>query len=84
MPTKVRPSLVIPPLVLALIGISLGVFPFLIQDLISDATLAMTPDTQVAAFSLALDSGPGLESRCRDAGHRRADLRLLGSVAPVV
>jgi multicomponent Na+:H+ antiporter subunit A len=56
------PSLVGPPLALALIGMALGVFPFLIQGLISDASLAMTPDTQVAALSLALDLGPALSS----------------------
>ena len=56
------PSLVGPPLSLALIGVALGVFPFLIQGLISDASLAMTPDTQVAALSLALDLGPALGS----------------------
>ncbi len=56
------PSLVGPPLALALIGIGLGVFPFLIQGLISEASLAMTPDTQVAALSLALDLGPALSS----------------------
>jgi multicomponent Na+:H+ antiporter subunit A len=56
------PSLVGPPLALALIGMALGVFPFLIQGLISDASLAMTPDTQVAALSLALDLGPALGS----------------------
>jgi multicomponent Na+:H+ antiporter subunit A len=55
-------SLVGPPLALALIGIGLGVFPFLIQGLISDASLAMTPDTQVAALNLALDLGPALSS----------------------
>jgi multicomponent Na+:H+ antiporter subunit A len=56
------PSLVGPPLALALIGIGLGIFPFLIQDLIADASLAMSPATQVAAISLALDVGPVLTS----------------------
>ncbi len=56
------PALVGPPLALALIGMALGVFPFLIQGLISDASLAMTPDTQVAALNLALDLGPALSS----------------------
>ncbi len=56
------PSLVGPPLALALVGIGLGVFPFLIQGLISEASLAMTPATQVTALSLALDVGPALSS----------------------
>ncbi len=56
------PSLVIPPLVLAAIGVTLGVFPFIVQDLISDASLAMTPSTEALAFSLALDLGPALGS----------------------
>ncbi len=55
-------SLVGPPLVLALIGIGLGIFPFVIQDLIADASLAMSPATQVNALSLALDVGPVLTS----------------------
>jgi multicomponent Na+:H+ antiporter subunit A len=56
------PSLVGPPLALALIGIALGVFPFLIQGLIAEASVAMTPETQASALSLALDLGPALSS----------------------
>ncbi len=55
-------SLVAPPLALALIGIGLGIFPFVIQDLIAEASLAMSPATQVTALSLALDVGPVLTS----------------------
>ncbi len=42
-------SLVAPPLALALIGIGLGIFPFVVQDLIAEASLAMSPATQVTA-----------------------------------
>jgi multicomponent Na+:H+ antiporter subunit A len=56
------PSLVGPPLALALIGIGLGIFPFLIQGLIADASLAMSPATQGTALSLALEGGPVLGS----------------------
>jgi multicomponent Na+:H+ antiporter subunit A len=55
-------SLVGPPLVLAMVGIGLGIFPFLIQGLIGDASLAMSPATQVTALSLALEVGPVLGS----------------------
>ncbi|MDP3423477.1 MAG: proton-conducting transporter membrane subunit [Burkholderiaceae bacterium] len=56
------PLLIGPPLALAIIGIVLGVFPFLIQGLIADASLAMTPGTQAKVLSLALDIGPALNS----------------------
>ena len=56
------PSLFLPPLVLALAGITLGIFPFVVQDLIAGATGAMTPDAEAVAFSLALEFGPALLS----------------------
>ncbi len=56
------PSMVIPPLVLALAGITLGIFPFFAQDLIAAATGSMTPDAEAVAFSLALEFGPALVS----------------------
>ncbi len=55
-------ALVAPPLVLALVGIALGVFPFVVQDLIAEASLAMTPDTEALAVSLSLELGPALGS----------------------
>jgi len=56
------PSLVGPPLALALAGIALGIFPFFAQELIAGATGAMTPDTEAVAVSLALEFGPALGS----------------------
>ena len=56
------PSLVVPPLVLALISIALGVFPFIAQDLIAGASDAMTPGTTALALSLSLTLGPALTS----------------------
>jgi len=55
-------ALVLPPLVLAVVGIALGVFPFFAQDLIAGATGAMTPDAAAVAVTLALDFGPALTS----------------------
>ncbi len=57
------PALVMPPLALAVSGIVLGSFPFLIQDLIVDASVAMTTGhSQAAGGDLALDLGPTLGS----------------------
>ena len=56
------PALVLPPLVLALLGIVLGVFPFVVQDLIAEASVAMTPGTEAVALALALEAGPALAS----------------------
>jgi multicomponent Na+:H+ antiporter subunit A len=56
------PSMIIPPLVLALAGITLGIFPFFAQDLIAAATGSMTPDAEAVAFSLSLEFGPALVS----------------------
>jgi multicomponent Na+:H+ antiporter subunit A len=56
------PSMIIPPLVLAAAGITLGVFPFFAQDLIAGATGAMSPDAEAVAFSLSLEFGPALLS----------------------
>ncbi|NIC40690.1 hydrogen gas-evolving membrane-bound hydrogenase subunit E [Aquabacterium sp. A08] len=56
------PALVGPPLVLAGIGIVLGLFPFVVQDLIAEASLAMTPGTEAVVVGLALEVGPALAS----------------------
>jgi multicomponent Na+:H+ antiporter subunit A len=56
------PALVAPPLLLALTGIVLGAFPFFAQELIAQASGAMTPDTAAVAVSLSLDLGPALGS----------------------
>ena len=56
------PSMFIPPLVLALAGVTLGIFPFFAQDLIAAATGAMTADAERVAFSLTLEFGPALIS----------------------
>ncbi len=56
------PALVGPPLVLALVGIGLGVFPFFAQGLIAEASGAMTPDTTAVVVRLALELGPALGS----------------------
>jgi multicomponent Na+:H+ antiporter subunit A len=56
------PALVGPPLVLALVGIGLGLFPFFAQDLIAAASVAMTPGTEAVALELAVAVGPALGS----------------------
>ena len=56
------PALVGPPLVLAGIGILLGLFPFVVQDLIAEASVAMTPGTEAVMVGLSLDIGPALTS----------------------
>jgi multicomponent Na+:H+ antiporter subunit A len=56
------PAMIIPPLVLASVGITLGMFPFFATELIAGATGAMTPDAQAVVFSLALQFGPALLS----------------------
>jgi multicomponent Na+:H+ antiporter subunit A len=56
------PSLLVPPLALASIGIVLGMFPFIAERLIAEASDAMTPDTQALALGLALELGPALGS----------------------
>jgi multicomponent Na+:H+ antiporter subunit A len=56
------PSLVGPPLVLASIGIILGLFPFLADWLVSVASNAMSPKAQGVAVHFALEAGPGLLS----------------------
>jgi len=55
-------ALVAPPLVLALVGMLLGVFPFFVQELIADASLAMTPGTEAVVVGLALEAGPAMVS----------------------
>lgn len=56
------PALVAPPLVLALVGMLLGVFPFFVQDLIAEASVAMTPGTEAVVVGLALEIGPAMVS----------------------
>lgn len=56
------PALVGPPLALALVGLLLGVFPFFVQDLIAEASLAMTPGTEAVVVGLALELGPAMVS----------------------
>lgn len=53
------PTLVGPPLVLASIGIVLGVFPFLAEALIGAASTAMSPQSQPNVVHLALDFTSG-------------------------
>ena len=55
-------AMVLPPLVLAGISIVLGLFPFVVQDLIAEASLAMTPGTEAIVVGLALEVGPTLLS----------------------
>ena len=55
-------AMILPPLVLATVGITLGMFPFFATELIAGATGAMTPDAQAVAFSLSLEFGPALLS----------------------
>ncbi|MBX3635492.1 MAG: DUF4040 domain-containing protein [Rubrivivax sp.] len=55
-------ALIAPPLVLALLGITIGIFPFVVQDLIHEAAVALEPDTAALAASLALELGPALGS----------------------
>ncbi len=49
-----------PPLVLAILGMVLGVFPFMANWLISVASQAMSPRAETVAVYFALDLGPGL------------------------
>ena len=56
------PSLIAPPLALALAGMVLGVFPFFAQDLLGQASNAMTPAERELALGLALELGPALGS----------------------
>jgi multicomponent Na+:H+ antiporter subunit A len=56
------PSLIGPPLILALLGITLGLFPFYVEDLIAMAGVAMIPGTEVPVIGLSLAAGPVLGS----------------------
>jgi multicomponent Na+:H+ antiporter subunit A len=56
------PALVLPPLVLASVGIALGLFPFFVDELLADASVAMTPGTEAIVIGLSLDIGPSLGS----------------------
>lgn len=49
-----------PPLVLATLGIFLGIFPFMADWLIGVASQAMSPRAEAVAVHFALDLGPGL------------------------
>lgn len=49
-----------PPLVLATLGIVLGIFPFMADSLIGVASQAMSPRVEAVAVHFALDLGPGL------------------------
>jgi len=55
-------ALVAPPLILALVGVLLGVFPFFVQELIAEASVAMTPGTEAVVVGLALELGPAMLS----------------------
>jgi len=55
-------ALVAPPLVLAGIGIVLGLFPFFTHPLLSGASVSMTQGTEPRAVDLALDVAPALGS----------------------
>jgi multicomponent Na+:H+ antiporter subunit A len=55
-------SMVLPPLMLAGISIVLGLFPFVVQDLIAEASVAMTPGAEAIVVGLALEAGPTLLS----------------------
>ncbi|WP_334154629.1 hydrogen gas-evolving membrane-bound hydrogenase subunit E [Tepidimonas sp.] len=55
-------ALVLPPLALAGLGMVLGAFPYVVQDLIAEASVAMTPGTQAVVVALALEIGPSLLS----------------------
>jgi len=55
-------ALVLPPLVLAGIGVLLGVFPYVVEDLIAEASVAMTPGSDAVVVALALEVGPSLVS----------------------
>lgn len=59
---EVGPAMLVPPLVLASLGIVLGLFPFFAQELIAAATGAMTPESESVAVSLSLAFGPVLVS----------------------
>lgn len=56
------PALVLPPLILASLGIVLGLFPFYADELLALAAVAMTPGTQATVISLTLEIGPSLGS----------------------
>ncbi len=56
------PALVGPPLVLASIGVVLGLFPFFIEDLLAGASTAMTPADVTVVLQLTPSFGPALGS----------------------
>jgi multicomponent Na+:H+ antiporter subunit A len=44
------------------VGIALGLFPFFVDELLADASVAMTPGTEAIVIGLSLDIGPSLGS----------------------
>jgi multicomponent Na+:H+ antiporter subunit A len=59
---EVGPSLLAPPLALALVGIALGLFPFVADQLIAQVAVAITPGAEAVAVSLVPQFGPALGS----------------------
>jgi multicomponent Na+:H+ antiporter subunit A len=78
-------ALVLPPLVLAAMGIALGVFPILAQELIAGASVAMTPGSDPIDLDFCLGRrarrgrSAGIDGRHPD--HRGHHLLVLGSTA---
>lgn len=56
------PAMVLPPLVLAALGLLLGLFPFYAQPLVEGGGVAMTPGTEPVLSPLALVIGPEMLS----------------------
>ncbi len=55
-------ALVLPPLVLGLVGLVLGMFPLLAQDLLAGAAMAMSPAGAGTALTAPLDPQPDVGS----------------------
>jgi len=74
-----------PPLVLASIGISLGVAPFMADWLLGVAAEAMTPRAEAVAVHFALEFSLGQPAVAgAHRGHRRCGVYLLGPAAPAL
>lgn len=56
------PALYGPPLVLALVGLLLGLFPWLLHGLLARASVAMTPQDEMVVLDLSMSFGPALGS----------------------
>jgi multicomponent Na+:H+ antiporter subunit A len=56
------PALFGPPLVLALVGLLLGLFPWLLHGLLARASVAMTPQDEMVVLNLSQSFGPALGS----------------------